>query len=84
MVEVSDATLERDRTIKQQLYARAAVAIYWVVNLRDRRIEVYTEPSGAADVPGYGQRRELTAGEEIPLILDGAEIGRLAVSDLLP
>ncbi len=84
VVEISDATLERDKTIKQQLYGRAAIAIYWIVNLRDRRIEIYTEPSGTADVPGYGQRRELAAGEEVPLILDGVEIGRLAVSDLLP
>jgi Uma2 family endonuclease len=84
VVEVSDATLERDRTIKQKLYARAGVPFYWIVSLRDRRIEVHSEPSGTADVPGYGQSQELAAGEEVPLILDGAEIGRLAVSALLP
>ncbi len=84
VVEVSDATLERDRTLKQQLYAASGIPVYWIVNLRDRRLEVYTEPSGPADVPGYGQRRELAGGEEVALILDGVEIGRLAVDDLLP
>ncbi len=84
VVEISDATLERDRTLKQQLYARAAIASYWIVSLPDRRVEVYTEPSGPADKPGYARRRELSAGDEVVLVLDGIEIGRLAVSDLLP
>ena len=84
VVEVSDATLERDRTLKKQLYARSGVPVYWIVNLRDRRLEVYTEPSGPVDVPGYGRRHELAAGDEVPVTLDGVEIGRLAVSDLLP
>jgi len=44
VIEVSDATLERDRTIKQRIYARAGIPIYWILNLRDRQLEVYTEP----------------------------------------
>ncbi len=84
VVEVSDATLERDRTLKRQLYARADIASYWIVNLRDRRIEVYTEPSGPAETPDYGQKRELSADDEVALILDGIEIGRFEVGDLLP
>ncbi len=84
VVEVADATLERDRTLKQQIYARAGIPTYWIVNLRDRRLEVYTEPSGPAAAPGYGRRRDLAAGEEVVLVLDGAEVGRLPVGDLLP
>lgn len=34
VVEASEASLERDRT-KRRLYARAAVPIYWIVNLVD-------------------------------------------------
>lgn len=44
VIEVADATLERERTIKQRIYARAGIAIYWILNLRDRQLEVYTEP----------------------------------------
>ncbi len=84
VVEVSDATLERDRTLKQQLYASSSIPVYWIVNLRDLRLEVYTEPSGPVGIPGYGRQREFVAGEEVPLTLDGLEIGRLPVSDLLP
>ncbi|MEE3715303.1 Uma2 family endonuclease [Tumidithrix elongata RA019] len=44
VIEVSDATLESDRTVKQRIYARAGIPIYWILNLRDRQLEVYTEP----------------------------------------
>ena len=44
VVEVSDATLNRDQTLKKQLYAAAAVPVYWVVNLPDNQVEVYSRP----------------------------------------
>ena len=51
VVEVADATLPKDRVMKKRIYARAAVPIYWLVNLPARRIEVYTDPTGPADRP---------------------------------
>jgi hypothetical protein len=33
LIEVSDASLEFDRTIKLELYARAAIREVWIVNL---------------------------------------------------
>ncbi len=44
VIEVADTSLERDRTVKQQLYAQAGIPAYWIVNLVDREIEVYTDP----------------------------------------
>jgi hypothetical protein len=35
-------SLECDRTIKQKIYAMAGIAIYWILDLRDRQLEVYT------------------------------------------
>src|SRR5438045_7962315 len=45
IIEVSDTTLKYDRTTKTTLYAEAGIPEYWIVNLRNRVIEVYTEPS---------------------------------------
>jgi Uma2 family endonuclease len=84
VIEIADATLDRDRTIKKRVYARANVPIYWIVNLVDRQIEVYTDPTGPADAADYRQRRDHGPADELPVVLDGAEIGRLAVRDLLP
>jgi Uma2 family endonuclease len=44
VIEVADSTLGRDRSLKKRLYARAGIANYWIVNLTDRRLEVYTNP----------------------------------------
>lgn len=84
VVEVSDTSLERDRTLKQGLYARAGIPIYWIANLPADRLEVYTEPSGPTAEPGYHRRQDLGLDETVGLELDGTEVGRLAVRDLLP
>ena len=44
LVEVSDATLDKDRKYKLPLYATNGIVEYWIVNLVDRQFEVYTGP----------------------------------------
>lgn len=44
VIEVSASSLTRDRGLKARLYALAGVPEYWIVNLVDQVIEVYTEP----------------------------------------
>jgi Uma2 family endonuclease len=46
VVEVSDSSLKKDRGVKLGIYAEAGVPEYWIVNLKNRRIERYTEPEG--------------------------------------
>lgn len=84
VVEVADTTLRRDRGRKKRLYARASLPVYWIVNLVDRQVEVYTDPTGPADEPDYRQRRDYRPDEQVPVVVAGAEVGRLTVNDLLP
>ena len=84
VVEISDATLQRDRTIKLRIYARAAIPIFWIVNLIDGHIEVYADPTGPAEQPTYRQRTDFGPADDVPLIINGREIGRIAVRDILP
>jgi Uma2 family endonuclease len=84
VVEVADASWQRDRTLKKAIYAQAGIAVYWIVNLVERRIETYAQPSGPAAEPDYGHERQYALGEEIPLLVDGREVARLPVQDLLP
>ena len=44
VVEISDSTLKYDREIKLSLYAEANISHYWIVNLVDNYLEVYTNP----------------------------------------
>lgn len=46
VIEVAEATLRQDRTVKKRLYASARIPVYWIVNLVENCIEVYTEPGG--------------------------------------
>jgi hypothetical protein len=84
VVEVADSSLPRDRVDKGRLYARAGIVVYWVVNLVDRQVEVYSRPSGPTAAPVYGQRQDHRPGSSVPLLLDGTLVGLIAVADLLP
>ncbi len=48
VIEVSDASLAKDRGLKRELYAEAGVPEYWVVSRSEQTVEVYTEPSAGA------------------------------------
>lgn len=84
VVEVADSSLGRDRGLKQRIYARARVPSYWIVNLAERVVEVYGGPSGPAPAPGYASRRDHGPDDAVPVVIDGREVGRVAVRDLLP
>ncbi|RJP26984.1 MAG: Uma2 family endonuclease [Candidatus Omnitrophota bacterium] len=59
VVEVSDTTLYYDRHTKVPLYARSGISEVWIVNLIDKTVEVYWEPSAA----GYAKSRVVEAGQ---------------------
>lgn len=83
LVEVADTSLDEDRGWKARLYARAGIGCYWIVNLVDRWVEVYTDPTGPDPAPGYRQRRTCRAGEMVEVRV-GEGGGAIAVADLLP
>ncbi len=78
VAEVADTTLHQDLTTKARLYARAAIAEYWVLDLPKHRIHVYRDPSGDA----YQTRFIVDeAGSVAPLAQPDRAI---AVSSVLP
>lgn len=79
LIEVADSSLAEDRAFAP-LFAEAGVPIYWIANIPDRRIEVYSDPAGSE----YRSRQEYGLNAEVPLVLDGREVARLPVRDLLP
>lgn len=83
VVEVSDSTLRQDRTIKLRIYAQARIPVYWILNLPERTVEVYTEPAGDGTNAGYRQRRTYGETDSVSVWIDGQEVGQVAVSELL-
>ena len=82
-MEVADSTLQGDRDYQGPIYARANIPAYWIINIPEAQVEVYTDPSGASPSPGYRQRQDYGTADTVPLVLDGREAARIAVKDLL-
>ena len=66
VIEVSDSTLKYARTTKLSLYAESAIADYWLFNLVDIQLEMYSEPyqkqTGGFD---YRVKRVVLANEVV-------------------
>ena len=84
LIEVSDSSLDEDREEMGQMYARSSIPVYWVVNIPDSQVEVYSDPTGDCVAPSYRRRQDYHRGDRVPLVLDGVEVARIAVNDLLP
>ena len=67
IIEVSKSTLLYDRTVKLELYARAGIPEYWLLNLNKLQLEVYRNP----DIE-EGRYRELTTYDEGQTAAPGA------------
>jgi Uma2 family endonuclease len=82
-VEVSDTSLLRDRVEKAPLYARAAIPVYWIVNIAEGILEVYTDPTskGAA---GYRKTEHFDINASAPLVIQGQMIASIPVKEILP
>jgi|SRR5579883_1051558 len=84
VIEVSDSTLELDRNTKGRLYARSGIPVYWIINVDDRQIEVYTNPDATANPPAYATRTDYAIDAAVPLVLDGHQVAMIPVADLIP
>jgi Uma2 family endonuclease len=84
LVEISDTTYARDCGPKLRRYASFRIPVYWIVDLNRRIAEVRTGPFGKGKSAGYAVCHTYREGDTIPVELDGQEVGRVAVSDLLP
>ncbi len=45
LVEVADSSVHFDREEKLPVYARAGITEFWLVNLVERKVEIYRDPS---------------------------------------
>ena len=77
VVEVAETSGDYDRRIKVPRYARAGVPEVWVVDLRDRAIDVYRRAGGDE----YREHRRVGPGES--LMIPGVPDQRIAVDEVL-
>src|SRR5215204_2772593 len=78
IIEVSDSTLGIDRSIKGEAYAHAGIRQYIILNVQQRLLEDYREPS--AD--GFQSKQTYRAGQQFNLVAFPDVL--LLVDDFLP
>jgi len=83
VVEVADATLDKDTTTKAEMYATAGIADYWVLDLDGRRLHVFRDPRPIPD-GGAAYRSRTTHGPADAVAPLAAPTAAVRVADLLP
>jgi Uma2 family endonuclease len=56
VIEVADSTLKQDCQVKDQLYARSSIGEYWVVDIKNRQVHIFRDPTAT----GYTSHLILT------------------------
>ena len=79
VVEVSISSLDEDRALAE-IYGKAGIPVYWIVDVDDGQVEVYSDPGPN----GYQTHEVLAPGHMLSVKVDGVEIGEVAVADILP
>ncbi|MBE9116777.1 Uma2 family endonuclease [Lusitaniella coriacea LEGE 07157] len=78
VVEVADSTLKQDCETKDKLYAQAGIADYWVLDIKNRQLHIFREPTPT----GYTRHLILTEpNQAVPLAFPNLA---LSLTSILP
>lgn len=80
VVEIAGADLAADRADMARVYAASGIPVYWIVDLAEGRVEIFSDPRRE----GYRSHQVLSRGQDVPVVIAGIEAAWIAVSDLLP
>jgi Uma2 family endonuclease len=76
VVEVADSTLKRDCEVKDKLYAQAGIPDYWVLDVKDRQLHIFRDPTPT----GYTSHLLLNEPHQIaPLAFPGLMVNLTSI-----
>jgi hypothetical protein len=81
LIEVADSSLMGDRRGKAQSYAAAGIRVYWILNVVDRQLEIFTDPDAQAGK--YQTQQILTEAEQVVVSWPGLAPVTFAIKDFL-
>lgn len=84
VVEVNHHSSKADNVVKLRRYAQTGVPVYWVVDALGRSVSVHERPLVTGRTGRYATIQFYESGRDFPIVIDGAERGRVAVDDLFP
>jgi Uma2 family endonuclease len=78
VIEVADSTLKQDCEVKDKLYARSSIAEYWVIDIKNRQVHIFRDPTPT----GYTSQLILTETHSVsPLAFPDLS---LSIASILP
>ncbi len=83
VIEISDSTLQYDRETKLPLYAEAGINDYWIFNLVDNRLEVYSKPFSDAQGKFDYRTKSIVLPEE-KIVIPGFTEVTLELASVFP
>jgi Uma2 family endonuclease len=83
VIEVADSSYSRDRRIKAPIYAESGISEYWIVDVNQSQIEVFTDPK-MDEKPVYGSSMTYRVGDWLPFSILGTEYACIEVKELFP
>ena len=78
VIEVADSTLKHDCEVKDKLYARSSIAEYWVIDIKNRQVHIFRDPTPT----GYSSQLILTESHSVSPLAFPEMI--LSISSILP
>ncbi len=85
VVEISDTTLSYERNRKASLFAKNGIEDYWILNLKNGRLEIYRRPITDKNAfHGFGYAEMLIFTEKDTVSPLAAPKAKIKVADLLP
>ncbi|MEG4997291.1 Uma2 family endonuclease [Microcoleus sp. B4-D4] len=78
IIEVADSSLAYDREIKAKIYARSGITDYWILNVNDRQLHVFREPTED------GYQSEIILGESASISPLQFPAFNIAIQQMLP
>ncbi len=82
VAEVAASSVSEDRQMAE-VYGPAGIPVYWILNMKARQVEVYTLLKRQGS-PRYGKPRVFKAGQSVSVVIEGVDVGRIAVNEILP
>ena len=78
IIEVADSSLTFDREIKAKIYPRSGIADYWVLNVGERQLHLFREPTE------NGYQSEVILGETASISPSEFPVFNIAILAMLP
>lgn len=83
VVEVAVSSLPKDLGEHREVLARASVPIYWVADVKGRRLLAHSEPRVEDGRGLYARVETYQSGQSVPLVLDGQEVATIPFNEIL-